>query len=249
MTSVRSWSARCTPFYREYQFIPQRTSAEILAKFEGERQEFVRGMLRCAKKSAKWFHIDLVETAEKLGSTRERLVQALNHLESQGDLQLKVAGLRQAYQMKSRPGETEAAELRETLIERFRTREDNDIGRLHQVTALVEGGGCIVRRLLDYFGEDLGGDCGHCGYCEGEPAGPIPESAAAPSEQTIRRCLAEVSAMPAARALRSPRQRTRFLCGIASPGVSREKLGRHALFGSLSSAPFPEVLRLAREIA
>ena len=112
-----------TPFYREYQFIPQRTSAEILARYDGERQEFLRGVLRCARKSAKWFHIDLEETAEKLGSTRERLVKALNYLESQGDLQLKVAGLRQAYRFKSRPREAEAAELRETLIERFRTRE------------------------------------------------------------------------------------------------------------------------------
>ena len=235
-----------TPFYREYQFIPLRSSAEILASYEGERREFLRGVLRCAKKSAKWFHIDLVDAADQLGSTRDRLVQALNYLESQGDLQLKVAGLRQAYRMKSRPDEAGHAALQETLIERFRIREDKDIGRLRRVVSLVEGDGCIVRRLLDYFGEDLGNNCGHCGWCEGEPARPIPESGAAPSEETIRRRLAEAGEMAASRALQTPRQRTRFLCGISSPGITRGKLGRHALFGTLAAAPFRDVLRLAQ---
>ena len=236
-----------TPFYREYQFIPLRSSAEILASYEGERREFLRGVLRCAKKSSKWFHIDLVDAASLLDSTRERLVQALNYLESQGDLQLKVAGLRQAYRMRSRPDEAGHAALQEALIERFRIREDKDIGRLRQVVSLVEGDGCIVRRLLDYFGEDLGNDCGHCGWCEGEPVRPIPESGAAPSGETIRRRLAEAGEMAASRALRTPRQRTRFLCGISSPGITREKLGRHALFGALAAAPFGEVLRLAQD--
>ncbi len=234
-----------TPFYREYQFIPQHPSAQILARYDGERAEFLRGVFRCARKSSKWFHIDLEESAMKLGTTRDRITRALNHLESQGDLQLKVAGLRQAFRVVSRPDEDEREVLCEALIERFHVREENDIGRLRQVVSLVEGEGCIVRRLLEYFGEDLGGDCGHCGRCEGEVARALPESADAPSEAVIRRRLAEAKEVESSRALRSPRQRTRFLCGISSPGVTREKLGRHALFGALATAPFREVLRLA----
>lgn len=234
-----------TPFYREYQFIPQRPSAEILKRYDPERAEFLRGMFRCARKSTKWFHIDLVDAAAKLNTTRERLVQALNYLESQGDLQLKVAGLRQAYRMKRQPEAADLGTLRTTLIHRFRTREDNDVARLRGVMALVEEEGCIVRRLLTYFGEDLGADCGHCGRCEGEPARPVPKSAAAPSTETIRRRLAEVGGVESGRALDTARQRTRFLCGISSPAIARAKLGRHPLFGSLASAPFRAVLELA----
>lgn len=235
-----------TPFYREYQFIPLRPSAEILARYEGERVEFLRGVLRCSKKAAKWFSIDLEDAAQKLGSTRDRLVSALNHLESQGDLQLKVAGLRQAYRMKSRPGAPEREALRETLVERFRTREEKDIARLRQVVALVEEEGCIVRRLLAYFGEDLGEDCGHCGRCEGKPALPMPEPSERPDEETIERLLVEAEEIPSKRALRTPRQQTRFLCGISSPALASEKLARHELFGALAGAPFGEVLRMAQ---
>lgn len=234
-----------TPFYREYQFIPQRSSAEILKRYDPERADFLRGMFRCARKSTKWFHLDLVDTAAELNTTRERLVQALNYLESEGDLELKVAGLRQAYRMKRRPDAAGLEALRETLIHRFCTREDNDLARLQRVVALVEGEGCIVRRLLDYFGEDLGRDCGHCGRCEGEPARPIPKAAATPTGETIRRRLAEVSNLESGRALGTARQRTRFLCGISSPAIARAKLGRHPLFGSLAAASFRDVLRMA----
>lgn len=236
-----------TPFYREYQFIPQRPSAEILKRYDPERAEFLRGMFRCARKSTKWFHLDLVDTAAALNTTRERLVQALNYLESQGDLQLKVAGLRQAYRMKHRPAAADLETLRGTLVARFRTREDNDLARLRGVITLVEGEGCIVRRLLAYFGEDLGADCGHCGRCEGDRARPVPKSAATPSEEAIRRRLEEVGRLGSGRALDTARQRTRFLCGISSPAVARAKLGRSPLFGSLASAPFRDVLRVAEE--
>lgn len=238
--------AAATPFYREYQFIPTRPSAEILARYEGERAEFLRGMFRCARKSTKWFHLDLIDAASRLGSTRERLVQALNYLESQGDLQLKVAGLRQAYRLKQRPDAAARETLRDMLVARFRLREDNDIGRLRQVVALVEGTGCIVRRLLSYFGEDLGGDCGHCGRCEGDPARAMPVSPSAPGEGEIRRRLAQAEELGGSRALGTARQRTRFLCGISSPAISREKLGRHPLFGALAAAPFSRVLEVAR---
>lgn len=234
-----------TPFYREYQFIPQRPSAEILKRYDSERAEFLRGMFRCARKSTKWFHLDLVDAATRLNTTRERLVQALNYLESQGDLQLKVAGLRQAYRMKQRPDAAGLKALREVLTHRFRTREENDLARLRRVAGLVEEDGCVVRRLLAYFGEDLEADCGHCGRCGGDGAQPIPKSAGAPSPETIRRRLAEAGNVESGRALHTARQRTRFLCGISSPAIARAKLGRHPLFGSLASAPFRDVLRMA----
>jgi ATP-dependent DNA helicase RecQ len=43
-------------------------------------------------------------------------------------------------------------------------------------------------------------------------------------------------------ALRTPRQLTRFLCGITSPATSRARLTKHDLFGHLERVPFADVL-------
>ena len=48
------------------------------------------------------------------------------------------------------------------------------------------------------------------------------------------------------KALAEPRALARFLCGVGSPWLTREKLTRHALFGCLREVAFSEVLQRAR---
>src|SRR6202035_2382197 len=113
----------------------------------------------------KWFSIDLQATISRLNTTRSRIIKALNYLEEHGDLTLKVAGVRQRYRIKTPPADVSA--LKEQLIQRFETRERNDVERVRQVVEFAEESGCLVRHLLHHFGEDLARDCGRCSSCSG----------------------------------------------------------------------------------
>ena len=237
--------AATAPFYREYAFTPLRPSAEILGKFEGERAEFLRGVFRLAKRGTKWFTLDLEEAAAALpGATRDRLVKAFGFLEERGDLEVRPAGLRQAYRRLRRPVGAELSALHADLAARFETRERNDISRLRRVVDFAEGEGCLTRRLVGYFGEELPADCGHCAQCGGEPAARMAPSASLPTAQTIRARLAEIVEIAGEHpgALGTARQRTRFACGLSSPRVARARLGKNRLFGCLTGAPFAKVL-------
>ncbi|MCI5143621.1 MAG: ATP-dependent DNA helicase RecQ, partial [Candidatus Electrothrix sp. ATG1] len=68
------------PFYSSYSFKPLRSSAEILPRFDAERQEFLRRLLSCAVKQKIWFTIDLDEAAQRTGSPRKRVIAALDYL-------------------------------------------------------------------------------------------------------------------------------------------------------------------------
>ncbi len=243
--------AATAPFYREYSFVPLRPSAEILARFEGERAEFLRGVFRLAKKGTKWFKLDLEEAAATLpDTTRDRLVKAFGFLEEHGDLEVRPTGLRQAYRRLRRPEGKELAALRTELAARFETRERNDLARLRQVVDFVEGEGCLTGRLVGYFGENLPGPCGHCARCAGEPAAPLAPSALRPSPGTIRERMTEIGELATEHpgALGTPRQRARFACGLNSPRVTRARLGRHRLFGCLAETPFADVLRTSETV-
>ena len=96
------------PFYNEYQFTPLKPSQEILSKFDAVRTKFLQGIFSDATKKQKWFTIDLNATINRLGTTRSRIIKALNYLEEQGDLALKVAGLRQGYRIKTWPADVSA---------------------------------------------------------------------------------------------------------------------------------------------
>jgi ATP-dependent DNA helicase RecQ len=234
------------PFYNDYQFQPQRTSAEILAKFDAGRATFLRGVFSSARKAQTWFSIDVQAAAARLGCERERVVKALTYLEEKGDLVLKVAGLRQGYRIKERPADL--AQLTRSLVERFAQRERNDIARTRQVAELVEHPGCTVRRLLAHFGEELARDCGHCGHCLGDA--PVKLTRAARTSQlAARRADIEALRREQPKALNSARQLARFLCGLASPLASSARITRHPLFGIAAEAPFQTVLDFSKSLA
>ena len=227
------------PFYNEYQLEMLRPAAEIAARFKGERSEFVRNLLNLAVKAKRWHNLDVRAAGEQLPSPRERIIRALTYLEEQGDLRLKAGGLRQGYRTKDRP--EDPVRLKQQLLARFETRERQDLERVRSVVQLLEQPGCLTRRLLAYFGEELGGDCGHCGRCAGGK--PVKLGQRAKGHPT----LPDSDALARLRrdhrhALGLPRQLARFLCGLTSPRLIQEKLTRHPLFGSLGAVAFRDVM-------
>jgi ATP-dependent DNA helicase RecQ len=227
------------PFYNEYKFQPVTTSKEMIARFEGERAEFLRSVFKRAEKGRTWFRLPIDETAAALGQPRSRIVAALNYLEEQGDLKLQVAGARTGYRLKQPDANREA--LRESLAARFAKRELQDIARVRLVLDFADHQGCRWRYLLDYFGQPRDQDCGHCDWCQDQPNGPMPRPASrtlGPKDFPIVRTLRSANHA----ALATPRQMARFLCGIASPATTRAKLNRDERFGAWSDVPFQDVM-------
>lgn len=226
-------------FYTEYLFQPLRDSQEILARFDAPRAEFLRQILQRAVKRKTWFALDLHQIAAQIGQKRERLVSAVNYLEEQGDVLLKVAGVRQGYRLKQEHADRQS--LADIITGRFLKREDRDIQRVAQVVDFASHQGCYTRILLAYFGEERQADCGHCGWCQGQRPARIdaapPQNLTSDDQQLIATVRGEGHA-----ALASPRQLARFLCGISSPSASKAKLTRHEAFGALGHVPFKFVL-------
>ncbi len=233
------------PFYTGYKFQPQKSSAEIFARVGAERADFLRRVFRHARKGKTWLTLDVEEVSRKIEEPRTRIVSALGYLEETGDLILQASGVRQGYRLRDVPSEQDG--LCASLNERFQKREENDIGRIRGVLQLVEHDGCVTRRLLAYFGEEHG-ECGHCCRCEGVGVQPMPPARHRPlggvQPGQLQRLAEEGNG-----ALATPRQRTRFLCGISSPATTRAKLRAHALFGIFESVPFREVLAFVQESA
>jgi ATP-dependent DNA helicase RecQ len=232
------------PFYNEYKFQPLRPSGDMLARFDGDRQTFLRTVLRCAKSGRTWFTLNLTEAMRATGAERARIVTALNYLEEQGDLKLEVAGARQGYRMLA--GEVDLKALTQTLAERFARRERQDLARLQTVLDFATHPACRTAYLLHYFGEPLDGSCGHCDICAGDaPASLAPVAARAirPGEQQAIQNLKSERRPP----LATPRQLARFLCGINSPAATRAKLKGHPAFGILSDVPFASVLETIKQ--
>lgn len=226
-------------YFAEYKFQPNRPSAEILKDFDAERAAFLKKILQRAAKALTWFTIDVPAAVAATGEPRERIVAALNFLEERGDLTLKVAQSRQSYR-RLKPmldGQTIAAKLHA----RFAEREVRDVARVSALLKMAEYPGCWSRYLASYFGDSAGADCGHCGWCLWQRPGPLPSPTLPPLGLVERQLVHELQQMRHP-ALATPRQVTRFLCGLSSPATSKARLTREPAFGRLESVPFGDVL-------
>ena len=233
------------PFYTTYKFIPHRSSEEIFARFDEERKTFLRSIFGCAKKAKKWFSLDIDEAAARGAGPRKRIIAALNYLEELGDLELQVSGMKKGYRKTRKLTVKEDQTLSVSLQEKFKRQEEWAIQRLGLVVELIRYDGCQTGFLLDYFGEKLPGNCGHCEYCISGNSGKGEFQADERSrhmESGVRQKLAdflvEYEEHPA---LLTPRQQARFFCGLSSPRSSRAGLQRLDAFGILAKQPFARV--------
>jgi ATP-dependent DNA helicase RecQ len=234
--------AQGTPFYAGYSLRPTTGSFDdVLAAFDPARAHFLRRLLATGKTGRAWTRINPDEAAGALGEERSRIVAALGYLEQQALVELRVADVRQRYTLLTRPDSL--GDLRDRLLERFARREQVETERIARVLSFVTHDGCQVNALLDYFGETRQVPCGHCSFCVGAKAQRLPRPARQPALDTLVdwdefRALQTIHP----EALRTPRQRARFLCGLTSPATSRARLTREPLFGVLADRRFVDVL-------
>jgi ATP-dependent DNA helicase RecQ len=231
-----------TPFYAAYELRPVIDLEVIFDQFSGGPRRFLQAMFRAARKGRIWYRLEPDGIATELGVERERVLRAMHHLEDRKLVELRASEARLRFARIDDPPR-QAPELVEALLVRFERREQQEVGRLQQVLALVEHTGCQTNLLTSYFGERLPTACGHCSFCESGqaqvlPAPPRPAPIDTLVEPGRFRRLCE--AYPGA--LGEPRQQTRFLCGLSSPALSHARLSAEPLFGVLAEHRFGDVL-------
>ncbi|HQY60456.1 MAG TPA: ATP-dependent DNA helicase RecQ [Polyangiaceae bacterium] len=231
--------AQGTPFYAAYTLRPVVPLDEIPGRFAAERRELVTRLLSQATKRRTLYSLDPTAAAAAIGEPRERVLTALTYFEEQGWLALEPADVRQPYRRLREREDVDA--LVADLVRRFERRERSEIERIEAVLRIVTHAGCQTNALVGHFGQVRAGPCGHCSGCSGTPRTLPEERALPPVPRDLRAGLGALRAKHP-RALAEPRQVARFLCGLTSPALTREKLSRHPWFGVLAERRFADVL-------
>jgi ATP-dependent DNA helicase RecQ len=243
-----------TPFYAAYEARPLEELGAIVARFNGEPRQFVQALFGAAKKGRIWYRFEPDSLSEQLGAGRERVVRALQYLDEHALVELRASDVRLRFTRVDAPTVTEpssvgalpAAELARIvaeLSERFERREQQEVARVEEVLALVSLAGCQTSALTSHFGEQLAGPCGHCSFCVEGCAQVLPRAPAlAPIGRVVERTGFRALVRDHPLALAEVRQQARFLCGLSSPALARERLGGHAWFGVLHEHRFATVL-------
>ncbi len=225
-------------FFDAYRVKLLQPIKRVLAGLSVEEKKLVDGIFEGLDAEWKWLTVRIVETAERLGISPEKLREMISDLEAAGDVSMRKWNWRQGYLMKKEPGELRL--IAEEMAVDFQQREEENLKRLEQVLGLSSTKVCLTKILLKHFGEKMEQGCGHCDRCRGVAPKKLklgkPRKVSSDELEQVRALFDGKHA-----ALGTAKQMARFLCGMSSPASMRARLYRLDEYGMLADLPFREV--------
>ena len=230
-------------YFAEYRFKFLIEPEVLLAKFEGERQQFVSAIIQTSTRARTWATVNFDTLYGQHQADRNRVVKALDYFQEKGWIELESKQMTEVYSLLVSDFDAEA--LSQELHAYFCAHESGEIKRIHAMLALFASDTCLSYRLARYFGDDQAPrQCGHCSVCAGHVARLPEPPALAPLEDKnvealcgafIHRHQEYAGSYPPAERL------TRFLCGISVPMFTKMKARAIPGFAALENYPYAEV--------
>ncbi|WP_338489173.1 ATP-dependent DNA helicase RecQ [Pseudomonas trivialis] len=230
-------------FYAEYRFKYLIEPEALLARFSGERQQFVAAIIHVCKRAKTWATVDFDALYNQHGAERNRVVKALDYFQEQGLIELESKQMTEVYSLLNTDFDPQA--LSAELYTGFKHHEVTEVARIHAMLDLFATEHCLGQRLAQYFGDDQAPQrCGHCSVCHGHIAHlPPPPSLPALVDKNfmglcgdfIHRHHEHIGDLP------GPERLTRFLGGISVPLFTRLKARSIPGFAALEDYPYAEV--------
>ncbi|UPQ82645.1 RecQ family ATP-dependent DNA helicase [Pseudomonas knackmussii] len=230
-------------YFAEYRFKYLLEPEALVAKFEGERRQFVEAIVHASARARTWCTLDFDALYQQHGADRARVVKALEYFQEKGWIELESKQMTDVYALLD--PNFDAGALSVELHEYFRQHEASEITRIDNMLALFESRECLSQRLAAYFGDcQAPQQCGHCSVCRGQVAQlPEPPALASLSDMDLVARCAEFRQRYTQLKGNAPSTEclTRFLCGISVPAFTKLKARQIPGFASLEAYPYAEV--------
>ncbi|MBY8970710.1 RecQ family ATP-dependent DNA helicase [Pseudomonas sp. P867] len=235
-------------FYAEYRFKYLVEPDALLARFSGERQQFVAVIIQVCKRAKTWATVDFDALYQQHNAERSRVVKALDYFQEQGLIELESKQMTEVYSLLDTDFDTVV--LSAELYTGFKQHEVTEVARIHAMLDLFATEHCLGQRLAQYFGDENAPQrCGHCSVCHGHVAYLPPPPSLPPLVDKrfmglcgdfIHRHHEHTGELPSAERL------TRFLGGISVPLFTKLKARGIPGFAALEDYPYAEVREWAR---
>jgi ATP-dependent DNA helicase RecQ len=235
-------------YFAEYRFKFLIEPHALSERFEGERRQFVDGIIETSSRARTWATVNFDALFQQHQAERGRVVTALDYFQEKGWIELESKQMTEVYSLLNTDFDPDALALE--LHDYFKQHETTEVARIHAMLDLFATEQCLGYRLAHYFGDVNAPErCGHCSVCHGAitrlPAPPaLPDLAEQSFDELcgtfLRRHLDYCGYDPSADGL------TRFLCGISVPLFTKLKARGIKGFAALENYPYAQVREWTR---
>ncbi len=231
----------------KYKFVQPREA--ILARFQGERQQFLAAIFESTQFKRVWGNLDFDSLYQRHGCERSRVVAALEYLQEQQLIELESSRITEVFGVERAALDNPA--LAQTLYHYFADKEQKEIRRIAALVRFFELDRCLSANLAAYFDDrQAPAACGHCSVCRGQVAKlaysqpqRLPDDAFLLAALVgLRDRLAGIG-VPLSEAIYC-----RFLAGISVPLFSRNKVRGLAGFGCCEQLRHAQIRQKVAEL-
>ena len=228
-------------YFEEFFFKYNRQPANIINSFQGERKQFVTTIIKHCSTKKIWTYVDIqgILNSYNYNTDRKRIIIALESFEEKGWIELRARQAIEVYDIKTQAFNIDR--ITEKMYNLFKSKEEHEIRRIHDMIRFFENDSCISMELAKYFGENLEKEhCGHCSFCKKGKVTIQNSTELKPlsdfdSEEITNEFIGVVGEHFSVLNL------TKFLCGIYTPVFSKLKIKKLAFFGIFERYPFADV--------
>ncbi|NKF50636.1 RecQ family ATP-dependent DNA helicase [Shewanella sp. WXL01] len=238
-------------YFADFKYKFELSETEILAKFNAERQQFLKQIFEFTAFKKIWGQLDFNALQQTFGHERSRVVAALEYLSEKNMISLETKKITQVYKVNQQL--LAENNLVDELTAYFADTEHKEIARIHALVAFFETDQCISYRLAQYFDDhNAATQCGRCSVCLGN-AQVLPETqqSAVLNDQIIKGYIDEFCQLAQDKGFSAPDTytKTKFLIGMAMPRYSRAKVRQLTGFATCQHIRFEHVLAQVKKLA
>lgn len=226
-------------YFNEYSFKYNCQPANIINSFQGERKHFVTTIIKHCLTKKIWTIVDIQGILNNYNTDRKRIITALEYFEEKGWIELQARQAIEIYDIKTQAFNIDT--IAEKMYNLFKSKEDHEIQRIHEMIRFFENDSCLSKELAKYFGENLEKEhCGHCSFCTNGKVSIQSSTELKPLsnfdfEEVANEFIGAVGEHFSILNL------TKFLCGIYTPVFSKLKIKSLPYFSIFERYPFGDV--------
>lgn len=227
-----------TPKYSQYKY----AESDNFDLVDADNSKVAKGLRKASKTAKKWTTVDVDSAAKLEGFNRGDAVRKLQEWSNNGAIELQPSGVINRFRILKEFPQNQMAKdtIVANIYRRIKERERDELERIQYVIGLITARACISRGLAMHFGDQqsvpLTG-CGHCSYCHTKRGVSFSRD-----QKWDRKGRISESAIKAILKTTDIRDDPHFLArvafGVRSPRVTKEKLSKHEVFGSMENCDF-----------
>ncbi|MGJ8693379.1 MAG: RecQ family ATP-dependent DNA helicase [Thalassotalea sp.] len=151
----------------KYKFLVDQET--ILAKFPGERGDFLAAVFKYSQMKKVWAEPDFDALFHHYQCERNRVVAALEYLQEQQLISLETKKITEVFTVDV--NKLNEPDLAAWLTDYFLDKEEKEIKRIAALVRFFELDRCLSSNLARYFDDNqVPPQCGHCSVCRGQVA-------------------------------------------------------------------------------